>query len=68
MGELNELLNGADMAPIGSAVQWGELPLIPHIHLVHKTQELLISTGYLTRPLQSDSPFLAVADAVQLEA
>ena len=33
MGELDELPDGADVAPICSAVQRSELPLIPHIHL-----------------------------------
>ena len=35
MGELDELPDGADVAPICSAVQRSELPFIPHIHLKH---------------------------------
>ena len=33
MRELDELPDGADMAPIRSTVQRSKLPLIPHIHL-----------------------------------
>ena len=45
MGELDELPDGADVAPVCSAVQRSELPLIPHIHLSAQQHSLEAVAG-----------------------
>ena len=43
--ELDELLDGADMPSIRGAVQGGEVPFVPHIHLAQISETLPAHSG-----------------------
>ena len=43
--ELDEFLDGADMSSIRGAVQGGEVPFVPHIHLAQKLKLLPAHSG-----------------------
>lgn len=59
--ELDELLDGADMSSIRGAVQGGEVPFVPHIHLAQKSKALPAHSG-VHLPFPDPCIYLCIGD------